>query len=194
MRRRVGSLRLRSMARPRGDRSRSLDLSPRARTLAGWVVALLLVLGIAVIVGLVGGDDGAPAAGAQPSASVPEATPAAITFGTALAPDGSVAADAVTDRFEPSDTFAYSVAATVPPSAVAYVEVVRIGGGPQEPVQTPAGQPIPEGRTVVGFQVPVQALLTDFGPGEYVMRIYLEPGEAPIGEGRFVLLPVPAAS
>ena len=48
------------MARGPGDGGR-FRLSPRARQLAGWVIALLLVLGIAGAVRLLGesGDEGA---------------------------------------------------------------------------------------------------------------------------------------
>ena len=70
------------MARRPGDGGR-FRLSPRARQLAGWVIALLLVLGIAGAVRLLGesGDEGAVVP--SPSGAGGAAT-LAIVFGTEL--------------------------------------------------------------------------------------------------------------
>jgi hypothetical protein len=40
----------------------------------------------------------------------------------------------------------------------------------------------------------VAQLLEAFGPGEYVMRIHLDPADDPIAQGTFVLVGEPAAS
>src|SRR5687767_10924730 len=60
MRQRLRPLRARFMARRPGLDGR-FSLSPRERRILGWVVAIVLVLGIALVVRVVGGDaDGAP--------------------------------------------------------------------------------------------------------------------------------------
>src|SRR5687767_813717 len=111
MRRRLRRLGGRSMAqRPGDDGSSALKLSPRALRIGGWVAAILLIAGIAVVVGLLGGDADRGPLGASPSASDGAAT-ATIAFGTSIdQATGEVAEDARTDRFAAGDTFAYSVA------------------------------------------------------------------------------------
>jgi len=172
------------MARPPGDGGR-FRLSPRARQLAGWVAALLLVLGIAGAVRLLGesGDEGA----AVPSSSGPGAATLAIAFGTELSAERVVPVGARTTSFERADTFAYAVVGGESADAV-YVEVERTDGGPLETVQAPVeAQEIPDAPALIGFTVPAANLLDAWGPGAYVMRIYLVPGDEPIAEGRFVL-------
>ena len=102
-----------------------------------------------------------------------------------------MAAGARTERFADGDTFAYSVlpSGTVPPEV--YVEVRLVGT--TEAVQPPvAAQPLPDPE-VIAFTVPADALLRDFGPGDYVMLIYADPAADPIAEGAFELVGPPAS-
>ena len=174
------------MARRPGEEGSALSLSPRARRLGGWVVAILLVAGIAIVVGLLGGDAEEPGVGASPSGSGSAGT-APIAFGTALDPaTGEVAAESQTERFTAGDTFVYSVAGAEPPAAV-YVEVRRTGGGAVEIVQAPVdAQTLPD-PSVIAFSVPADDLLGVFGPGEYLMLIYADPEADAIAEGSFLL-------
>jgi len=179
------------MARRPGDEGAAFNLSPRALRIGGWIVAVLLIAGIAIVVGLLGGDADAPAVGASPSGSAADAAGTEIDFGTALDPDtGEVAEDSRTDRFAAGDTFVYSVApdaGTSPPQAV-YVEVRRTGGGTVEIAQAPAqAQRLPN-ADVIAFTVPADDLLAVFGPGDYLMLIYEDPEADPIAEGTFVLV------
>ena len=200
VRQRLRPLRDRAMARRPGLDGR-VSLSPRERRILGWVVALVLVIGIALVVGLLGGDsDGAPVVGGgSPSASAAGAQ--RIAFGTAIDPGtGEVAVDARTDRFASPDAFAYSARPTGPMPATIYVEVERTGGGPVEVVQGPAtdwDQAVAAGSVTIAFTVPAATLLEVFGPGEYRMRIFDDPAAtAPIAEGAFILVadPVPASA
>jgi len=174
------------MARRPGEDGR-LTLSPRARLIGGWLAALLLVLGIAAAVRLLGGNgDGAAILPSPSSAAGGPLHP--IVFGTALDAQRLVPADAVTSRFAREDTFAYAVPGAEPASSV-YVEVRRVAGGPAEVVQQPVeAQQIPDGPANIGFSVPAANLLAVFGPGSFEMRIYLDPESAPIAEGTFELV------
>ena len=85
-------------------------------------------------------------------------------------------------------TFAYAVDGGEPAEAI-YVEVERTDGGTLETVQAPVDvQPIPGAPALIGFTVPTDDLLAVWGPGAYVMRIYLEPDGEPIAEGGFTLV------
>jgi hypothetical protein len=174
----------RPMARRPMDAGR-FRLSPRARTLVGWLAALVLVLGIAGAVRLFGAsEDGA--AGPSPSSRGVGVLP--VVFGTQLTADGVVPVDARTTTFERGMTFAYAVDGGEP-ATEAYVEVERTDGGPLETVQEPVeGQEIPGAPALIGFTVPAAALIDEWGAGAYLMRIYLEPSGRPIAEGRFVLV------
>ena len=82
------------------------------------------------------------------------------------------------------------------PSTV-YVEVERVGGGAAGVVQdaaTEGMQLVPAGRPAIAFTVPTARLLEVFGPGEYAMRIHLDPAAGPIAEGTFVLVGEPTTS
>lgn len=191
MRERLRPFGRRSMARRPGEEG-GFRLSLRDRRLVGWIAAAAVVIGIAVAVGLLGGNgDGAPVAPAA-SASPSGAGDGPITFGTALDPTtGEVAADARTTRFAAGDTFAYSIPPPEPIPGTVYVEVARTGGGPAEVVQPAAEegvQPVPEGSATVAFTVATDRLLEVFGPGAYRMRIYADPTGAPLGEGMFELV------
>jgi len=185
------------MARRPGGESR-FTLSRRQKLIAGWLAAIAVILVIALVVRFLGGDgDGSPVV-PSPSASVGGPMPAAIAFGTSLdATTGEVPETARATRFAEGDTFAYSVpAGGVVPSTV-YVGVERLSGGPAGVVQdaaTDGMQPVPAGRPAIAFTVPAGLLLDVFGPGEFVMRIYLDPAAEPIAEGTFVLVGEPGAS
>jgi hypothetical protein len=180
------------MARaPRNDGG--FRLSPRQRTIAGWVAAITLFVGIVIAAGVLSGDDSGAGLDPSSSASADAPGPVAITFGTALADDGDVAND--TDRFTAEDTFAYSVAGPDPFPPAVYVEVRRTGGGTAETVQPAAEQRVPPERApAIAFTVPASLLLDDFGPGEYLMLMYIEVDDAPYAEGSFVLVAPPAPS
>lgn len=188
MRERLRPFRRRSMARRPGEEG-GFRLSLRDRRVVGWIAAVAVVIGIAVVVGLLGGNgDGAPVAPA-PSASPSSATGQQITFGTALDPTtGEVAADARTARFAAGDTFAYSIPAQAPVPGTVYVEVERIGGGPAEVVQPATEHGVSAASLAVAFAVPADDLLRDFGPGEYRMRILADATGTPLGEGIFEVI------
>lgn len=160
--------------------------------LAGWVVAALIVLGIAAAVGVlgsradgIGGDDG-------PSPSSPVATDAApIAFGTAFdSVTGEVDEATHTDQFAAGDRFAYSARPAVPLPTTILVEVRRLeaDGTLGEAVQPPSPQLLPAGAEVLAFSVDADALLDTFGAGSFLMRIYADAGAAPIAEGGFELV------
>ena len=174
--------------------SEGFSLSPRARWIAGWVVAALVIGIIAVVFRLLGGNGDGTVLDPTPSGSgVAAAAP--ITFGTALdAATGEVAADARTARFAEGDTFVYSVAPTgSPPPAAVYVEVLRIGGAAPEVLQEPVEAQALPNPDVIAFSVPTDDLLAVFGAGEYRMLIYADPAGDPIAEGTFELV-APAGS
>jgi len=200
MRQRFRPLRARSMARRAGDEP-AFTLRARERRLLGWIVAIGLVVGIAVVVGVLGGDGGDAPAPPGGSSSADASAPLAIAFGTRFdSATGEVAADARIDRFVAADDFAYSVrpGGTVPTTI--FVEVERIGGGTAEIVQeaaTEGEQQVTAGRPAIAFTVPAAALLEAFGPGDYRMRIFVDPAADPLAEGTFTLLaevPPPSAT
>ena len=195
MRRRFRSVRGRSMARRPGLDGPLLDLSPRELRIGGWIVALLLIAGIAIVVGLLGGYGDEPLIGAEPSASAEVPEMSAITFGTArVGGVGEVDPASSTDRFAAGDSFNYSVPPSGTPPAAVYVEVRRTAGGAVEVAQPPVdGQPLPNPQ-VIAFSVPADALLAAFGPGEYVMVIYADPESEPLAEGTFHLVGPSASS
>ena len=177
--------------RPDGDER--FNLSPRGRRIAGWLAALVLILGIAAVVRFLGGNGDGSQVGAGPSSSASAALDDAppITFGTAIDPaTGQVAEASKVETFAAGQTFAYSVAPGAALADPVYVEVRRTGGGEIGVVQEPVeGQKLPDPRAVA-FTVPVDVLLAAFGPGEYVMLIFAEPDAlgAPLAEGTFELV------
>jgi hypothetical protein len=185
MRQRFGSLRQRSMARPRG-RGATPDLSPRARRIGGWLAAIFVILLIAAAVRLFGGNADGTAIGPSPSDG--GASPLPISFGTELGEDRVVPSSVATSRFVRDDRFAYSVADADEASTV-YVAVRRTSGGPLEEVQAAIeGQAIPDGPGPIGFSVPAANLFDAFGPGTYEMLIALEPNGDAIAIGTFELV------
>ena len=196
MRERIGRFRSRRMARRPGD-DEGFTLSPRARWIVGWIAAVLLVVGVAFAVGVLGGNGDGTSVGASPGQSGSAAGDrAAIAFGTALDEStGRVAEPAATARFTSGDTFAYSVepgAGTVP--AAVYVEVRRTAGGEAEVVQEPVNAQTLTDPTIIAFAVPADDLIAAFGPGTYEMLIYAEPGGDPLGEGQFELVAAEASA
>jgi hypothetical protein len=182
------------MARRSGADGR-VEITPQVRTIAGWVVAIGLIIGAAFFVGRLGSPEAPSSTGSGSPASATPTLPA-IAFGTGLdQATGEVASDLRTDRFAAGDRFAYSLRPTGPPGTdELYVEVMRLEADQTvTPVQTPAPQPITPDAEVIAYDVPADALLRDFGPGMFVMRIYLDPAAPPIAEGRFELV-APAAS
>jgi len=191
MRRRLRPQRPPPMARRPGEPFR-LNLSPRSLRLAGWLVALVIVLGVAAAVRVLGGNGDGAAVADSPSPSAASPPPAAL--GTALDELRGVAAGSETTTFTRGQTFAYSVPDAAPASAV-YVEVVRVGGGAQETVQEPVeAQELPDGPGPIGFTVQADILLDAFGAGRYVMTIYLDPAGEPIASGAFELVGGAASS
>jgi hypothetical protein len=176
------------MARRPGGDAPVIDLSPRALRIGGWIVAFLLIAGIAVIIGLLGRDADEGGIGAQPSGSAAESGSLPISFGTALDASGEVAADSRTDRFAAGDSFNYSVAPSGRPPQEVYVEVRRIGGGAVEIAQAPVEAQMLPNPDVIAFTVPADDLLDVFGPGEYLMLIYADPEDEPLAEGTFHLV------
>jgi hypothetical protein len=193
MRRRLRALNARPMARrPMRRRTQQLVFTPRARGLAGWLAALLLVLAVAAAARILGGD--ADGSGVADHASPSATAPLTITFGTALDERRLVPDDARATRFARGDTFAYSVNDADPASAI-YVEVRRVGGGPIETVQAPVDeQLIPGAPARIGFTVPAAALLDVFGGGTFEMLIFLDPAGEPIAVGRFELIETVASA
>lgn len=179
------------------DDTDAFSLSPRTRRIGGWIAAVVLIIGIAIVVRVLGGNgDGTVVVPSPSSPSGPAAT--AITFGTSLDTEtGEVAAEARTNRFADGDTFVYSVPpAGAVPSAV-YVEVQTAGDGAPETIQAPVDAQQVADPAAIAFSVPVAKLLAVFGPGEYLMLIYDDPAAEPIAEGTFELVGAtvsPAAS
>lgn len=176
------------MAR-RPDGGRRIDLSPRARLIAGWAAAIVIIGGIALAVRLLGGN--ADGAAVVPTDS-PDPSPGAvapITFGTLLDPTtGEVAADAVTSRFVESDRFVYSYRPAEPPPSTVWIEVRRGTDGDGEAVQPPAIHQLAADALVIAFDVPAAALFEDFGAGPFQMRIYLAEDADPAAIGSFELV------
>jgi hypothetical protein len=172
----------RRMARPlSGGPAR---LGPGPRILLGWVAAAALVAVIAFIVGLPGKDAGT----LQPTASPSGARALPIVFGTALDPASGEAIQA-TDRFAAGDLFAYSVRLAAPIGRDAVqVEVLRVDGDVLTVVQPPATQAVSAESRLIAFSVPADALLTAFGEGKFLMRIYTAAGQQPVAEGGFQLI------
>ncbi|HVM25154.1 MAG TPA: hypothetical protein VM253_07150 [Candidatus Limnocylindrales bacterium] len=188
MRARLRPLRARAMAR-RPDGERKLLIPPRARRVAGWLAAIAIVAGIAIGVGLLGGN--ADGTRVVPTPDATGAAPAAtIRFGTALDPaTQEVAETAATSRFIETDTFAYSFRPAQPPPRTVWVEVRRGADGSGEAVQEPAPHGLAEDALVIAFEVPAANLFRDFGDGPFQMRIYLEEDGAPAAaSGAFELI------
>ncbi len=188
MRQRLRPLRARAMARRPGAEGR-FDLSPRARRIAGWVAAALIIGVFALAFRLLGGNGDGTVVNRSPDTSAGPAP--SIRFGTALDPaTGEIDANAETPRFAAGDTFAYSVTPSGSVPSAVYVEVRRVGGGPIETVQEPVDAQILRDPRAIAFDVPADRLIDVFGPGRYEMLIYAEPAGEPLAGGQFELIGV----
>jgi hypothetical protein len=183
------------MATPTEGERRTVTTTPGMRTIVGWLAAIGIVIIAAFFVGRLGSPE-APGSGGSTASGPTSPTPLPIAFGTGRdEATGEVAADLRIESFAAGDPFFYSVRPpSAPGIAQVYVEVIRVEDGETAPVQTPAPQPLnsayPE---VITFRVPADDLIAAFGPGTFVMRIYLDPQQDPIAEGRFELV-APLAS
>jgi hypothetical protein len=103
-----------------------------------------------------------------------------------------------TNRFRDGDSFAYSVRMAAAPGVdTIQVEVIRLNDDGTETVAQPLAdgeQGIVATSPVFAFKVQASTLLDAWGPGVYVMRIYLPGGVDPIATGRFTLVETPVAS
>jgi hypothetical protein len=194
MRQRFSRAQRAAMARRPGEDGR-FALSPRARRIGGWVAAILLIVVIAVIVGVVGGDGDGTAVIPSPSSSASAGPgPAEIAFGTEIdSVTGEVSAASATTVFTAGDPFAWSVRPEVAPPSLVFVHVVRTSGT-EEVVQDWASQSLPDGAAVISFRVEAAALVADFGIGQFEMRVATQPGGVPIAIGTFELRERPGAS
>jgi hypothetical protein len=178
------------MAAPMSVARRRLP-DPRLRTALSWLAAAALIVVVAFVVALPGTDEGGTRA--TPSAAGAP-TPLPIQFGTTL---DAQTGDAIglTERFAPGDTFAYSVRPTGGlDTETVHVEVLREAADGLSPVQTPAPHAVLPESGVIAFEVPADGLISAFGEGSFLMRIYLDPAEAPLAEGRFRLVAAPVES
>jgi hypothetical protein len=170
----------RRMARP--VTGRAAGPGPRARVLLGWAAAAALVALIAFVVGRPSKDAGTTEPSPSGAATLP------IAFGTAL-DAGTGEATHTTDRFAAGDLFAYSVRLADPVGRDAVkVEVLRVDGDTLTVVQAPAAQAVSAKSRVIAFSVPADALVSAFGEGDFVMRIYRASGQTLVAEGRFKLI------
>lgn len=161
---------------------------PRARSWLSWGAAAIAVAAVAFFVGRAGSE--IDVASPTPITSV---APLTVTFGTALDPSTGEAVQ-LTNRFRAGDPIAYSV--ILPAAAGAdkvLVEIVRIEGGAETVVQPAAEQGIAAASRTIAFTFAVSTdeLLVAWGPGDYVMRIFLPTSAAPIAAGRFTLVETP---
>ncbi len=144
---------------------------------------------VAFFVGRAGSEVGVP----SPTPS-PTAAPLTVTFGTTLDPVTGEATNA-TDRFRAGDTVAYSVRLPAAPGiAKILVEIIRLDGETETVAQRPSNQGIVKTSPVIAFTVPASTLLGAWGPGEYVMRMYLPDAQDVFATGRFTLVETPIAS
>lgn len=160
---------------------------PPTRSVLGWAVAGVALIGLAVIVGRPSGEQ-------QTFGGASSAAPIAshdIVFGTGL-DSGTNEPRGITRRFGADDTFAYAVTLPDPPGvAEVLVEVVRVEGGEETVVQEASVLEVQPHQLTIGFQLPADRLLAAWGPGDYEMRIYLAADEPATARGRFALVETP---
>ena len=171
----------RSLQAARHSTRRTLQTNP----LVGWLVAGILLVALAFIVGGPAAEQGLLGSRSSPTPSEPTALP--IRFGLALDPDTNRAVRRVRG-FHAGQTFAYSVTLRRPPTTSSiFVEVQRISGQPRV-VQERSIQHITAGRQTFAFTVPTDALLAAWGGGRFEMRIFFGQQSGPIAIGRFRLV------
>jgi hypothetical protein len=116
-----------------------------------------------------------------PTPSPTPALPGTVTFGTALAGDGTIAEP--TDTFTPSANMAYSISMPGTFGASQFEnEVVRADGSevvlPREAIN------VDPSATVFGYTIGNAAsLISAWGPGEYVWQVYVN--DAVVARGTF---------
>jgi hypothetical protein len=171
----------RSLQAARHSTRRTLQTNP----LVGWLVAGVLLVALAFVVGGPAAEQGLLGSRSSPTPSAPTALP--IRFGLALDPDTNRAVRRVRG-FHAGQTFAYSVTLRQPPTTSSiFVEVQRISGQPRV-VQERSIQHIAAGRRTFAFTVPADALLAAWGGGRFEMRIFLGQQSGAIAIGRFRLV------
>ena len=165
--------------------------SPRTSRWLGWLAAAGAVAVVAFFVGRAGSE--VAIASPTPSPS-PGLRP--VAFGTALDPVSGEATN-LTNRFRAGDPISYSVMLPDPPGVDSIlVEIVRSDSSGKTVVQPPSRQGIVGTSRVIAFTfaTPTSKLLTDWGPGDYEMRVYFPGATSAFATGRFTLLETPAAS
>lgn len=185
----VGARR-RLQAAPMGVGGR-LRPGPRASTWLAWLAAAAAVAVVAFFVGRAGSE--VQIASPTPS---PSPAPRNVAFGTALDPVSGAATN-LTDRFRASDPISYSVTLPVAPGVDSIlVEIARADASGETVVQRPSRQGIDGSSRLIAFTfaTPTSKLLTDWGPGDYRMRMYWPGATSPFATGRFTLVETPAAS
>lgn len=121
-----------------------------------------------------------------PQEETPEPTPelrGSLAFGTALAGDGTIASPA--DTFTPGMTFAYSLSA---PEGIGGTPIRNEISRTSDPAEVVLDDPVnvDAAAEVVGYNLGNAAgFISDWGPGEYVWRIYV--GEELVAEAPFRL-------
>jgi len=155
----------------------------RIRAVGVWVVVAVAIVILALIVGRPSDGQAGRTSTPEPSAS----DQPSLTFGTSLDPRTNVALDPV-DTYRPGGTLAYSLTLAEPLGvAEVLISVDRVSGGERVTVQEPTGQVVDAGRSTFGVEVPVDRLLESWGPGTYLLNVFLAVGDQPIASGRFTL-------
>ena len=150
----------------------------------GWGAAIVVLVGLAFIVGGPGASEEGPTAS-------PSATPAsvvAIVFGSAL-DDVSHQVSDPQEAFSSGDTFAYAVELADPSeTGLVLVQVLRRNESGEVEVQGKSPEGMTPGSRLLHVELPAARLYDAWGAGEYIMRIYA-PADGPvIAEGSFTLV------
>ena len=101
----------------------------------------------------------------------------------------------LTTTFRAGDPFIWSVDLGRPVgSPDICLEVLRDQGGELVQLQPPKLAKTPADRSVIVYSVTTDGLISAFGTGTFILRVYLDPSAPPIAQGRFRVLaaPVPA--
>jgi hypothetical protein len=129
-----------------------------------------------------------PSATAEPTPQPTTELPGTLTFGTSLDSSGETIIGK-TRTFGRTDQFCHSIA--LPRSFgvdVVQEEVLRIEGDELTVVQERDGNPIDPDARVVGFCVPGEVVIDEWGTGDFIMRDYRRKnGLHLLAEGRFTL-------
>jgi len=169
-----------SHAQPNGSGSTLRRFGPAL----GWGAAIIVLVGLAFIVGGPGAAEESPTA--EPSATAAGAV--AIVFGSAL-DEVSHQVSEPQQAFSSGDTFAYAAELATPSeTGLVLVQVLRLNGSGEVEVQAKSPEGMVPGSRLVHVELPAARLYDAWGAGQYVMRIYA-PADGPvIAEGRFTLL------